>query len=167
MPRLTSRRTFLLAGTTVAAGLVAGRNRSQVEGTTGQDELLSCIVDTCIPADESPGALDLGLDNKLKQEIKTKPKTAELINRLIPAVKNKSLSKYRKSFCQLDVAEREALLIELSIDRSQVQNQSDFRKFRRTLFQWYYSSAEGQAGLGYTLPAHYPAYAASSAGTKS
>ena len=31
-------------------------------------------------------------------------------------------------------------------------------RIRNTLLGWYYQSAEGAQGIGYLLPAYYPAY---------
>lgn len=158
MPSLTSRRTFLLAGGAATAALLTVRNYAWAKIPLEQVQTLSSIVDTCIPADEAVGALDLGLDRKLQDEIRTKPKTADLVARLLTAIESKALGRHRKAFHLLKVDQREALLLELGGDKSNRPIQRDFNQLRKTLMHWYYSSPEGQAGLDYVLPANYPAY---------
>lgn len=119
-------------------------------------QLMQSLIDTIIPADEFAGGLDLNLDKQLAAKMQQEPKTQELMNRIYNYIKDATLTQFRAGFSDLDIDQRENLLLQMLKKDSNPSRRSDLRQFRNTLLGWYYDSPEGHKSLGYLLPGHYP-----------
>lgn len=125
---------------------------------TSQDLTRISLVDTIIPADQSVGAIDLGLDTMLTDEMASQPKAKEWVERMVHSVSQICLAQHRKEFRDLDIDQREQFVTELLANKVNVITWNDLRRLRSLLLTWYYHSEEGAATIGFYLPAHYPSY---------
>ena len=133
---------------------------------TPQDLTRISLVDTIIPTDQSVGAIELGLDTKLTEEMASKPKAKEWIERMVHSVSQICLAQHRKEFRDLDIDQREQFLNDLLANRVNAITWNDLRRLRRVLLTWYYHSEVGAATVGFYLPAHYPSYPGQRASAK-
>lgn len=159
MSQQSSRRKFLLGSAgAVALGAIAFKTHDRWPRAL---DPLQSIVDTIVPSDETIGALELKLDEKLLAEMQQKPKTKERVERLLAATSKQALSQFQREFNALTLDQREELLSEILASDTQIVFRSDLHVIRRKIMSWFYASREGQASLEYASPVHYPAYAAS------
>ena len=150
-----TRRRFALGLGTLTAAAGAGVLGSGILNKR-ELSLIAAILDAILPADESPGALDLSLDQQFEKLCQRDSKWQRTSSLLQTAINQSALSQHRQSFAQISAQQREALLVEL-LERNSVVR-SELNRLRLLLFDWYYSSPAGHASLGYQLPSHYPAY---------
>ena len=158
---LSRRRLTLGAGALlVGSGIVlpayfkAKPNSDKVHATVVN--FSTALVDTLVPADDSAGALDIGLHLRLLERTAQEPKWAERLVLIETAIDKLALGTHRKPFSKLGLDQRESLLVELLQRHSPLQQ--TVRRFRHLILMWYYASTEGRASAGYQLPADYPAY---------
>lgn len=163
VPGIFSRRGFiarvvgLLAGTSLAA---CGRGQpSHIDSGT-----LAAVLDTLIPADEDPGALDAGVLEAIRLRIETDPVSTRRYQRLLEWVAGRSRAMHQRPFGQLSLPEREHLLNELyhSSNRELVQHRIDLHVVVRHCFHAFYSSPAAAGVIGYHPPIEggYPDYGA-------
>jgi hypothetical protein len=173
--KLTPRRQFLLRSGYLISGAAFGACipqtasaqeprpgplsiKTNVAQATPQDLTRISLLDTIIPADQSGGAIDLGLDTKLTQEMASQPKTKQWVDRMVHSVSQMCLAQHRKPFHDLYIDQREQLINDLLADRANTITWGDLNRLRRVLLTWYYQSEVGAATIGFYLPAHYPSY---------
>jgi hypothetical protein len=104
------------------------------------------------------GGLDIGLDKKMLDQATSMPGRKALIDRITDTISSLSLKKFKRSFSQLDIEQRENLLNTLLNNKQNTIGRRDLMRVRNTLMIWYYQSPEGRDSIGYKLPAHYAAY---------
>jgi len=129
---------------------------------------LSSLVDTIVPADEFPGALDLKLDDKLFDSMNGDKMNGDKMNsnkmsrikfkKLAESIDNLTLSTERKKFTQLNLDQRETLLEDILKNDITLITRHDLYQLRSVILKWYYSTQQGRQSLGYLLPSDYPAY---------
>ena len=156
-PEEETRARFLTAQTTAA-----------VENTdpTPQDLTRISLIDTIIPADQSVGAIDLGLDTQLTEEMASQPKAKEWVDRMVNSVSQMCLAQHRKQFRDLDIDQREQFISKLLAKSANTIIGNDLRRLRSLLLTRYYRSEVGAATIGFYLPAHYPSYPGDRASAK-
>ena len=153
---------MLGAGGLAAAGLLAqyqfrGRTKAKPEPTPSTDQQqLAAIIDTLIPADEFPGALDIGLDQRLFDLISSDAKWKTRADIVRDAVQQRTLRTKRRAFYELPQEDREEVLFD--IWRENTPRKREFGRLRSIIMDWFYTSPEGRQSVNYQLPAHYPAY---------
>jgi hypothetical protein len=173
--KLIPRRQFLLRSAYLISAAALGTGKLQtasaqeprpgplgikpyVARLTSQDLTRISLLDTIIPADQSGGAIDLGLDTTLTQEMASQPKAKQWIDRMVSSVSQMCLAQHRKPFYDLNIDQREQFINELLADRANTIIWGDLNRLRRVLLTWYYQSEVGAATIGFYLPAHYPSY---------
>lgn len=117
--------------------------------------LLNAIVDTLIPRDDSPGALDLGLDQKLLQLINRNPERHANLNVFAGRINEISIAQVQTGFTKLSSSKREAMLTTILDEPGQSTNKRALLKLRGYILGWYYRSETGHRSLGYTAPNKY------------
>jgi hypothetical protein len=130
-----------------------------VAGCSGQQKsTLALILDTLLPADEYPGALELGYEHRLSQQINTDSAKFGYLSGFAEQIDVASKRHHKKAFSALSVEQREALLEQI-LETGAQMTQRNLIRLRSLIFRWYYGSAQGQRSLGYLAPATYPARA--------
>ena len=119
---------------------------------------LQAIVDTLIPADTQPGALDIGLETRLRDYASRNPDWHANLSRLVAASDTLALKVHGKLFKALGLGKRERLLEPVLLGQVDVRYMSDLSLCFGLLKRWYYSSTAGFAVLGYVPPSQYPSY---------
>lgn len=144
-----TRRNWLRASGAIAFGSVLLTSCSRQQTTT-----LSMMLDTLLPEDDFAGALTLGYDTRLQQQLKTNPGKYGYLPRLVDDIDQLSKKHHKQTFAMLKQAQREALLTQELEHGADVIKQP-LNKLRALIFNWYYGSQEGQRSLGYLAPAFY------------
>ena len=116
------------------------------------------ILDTILPEDEFPGALDLGYDAKLTEWTKINKRYITRFDSLFAYVEQFAKSNYSKPFNALDADQREELLFRMSQDSEIQTPRHMLSMLRHLILGWYYSSESGHDSLNYLPPYRYPSY---------
>jgi len=156
MPHTTRRRFLLLVGIfasalTLFGAVLFGRRRRPRRDlaplSPGEQAILSRYLDLLIPADEAPGALDLGVSEQLFQRAAGNDYLRDLLHRGCAW-----LEQQPSGFLALSEHQQLALIA--------ASEQSDpdslpyrlFERLRHFSFQAYYSDARSWGALGYHRP---------------
>lgn len=142
-----------------AAGLSAcGRGQRALDA-----DVLEAVLDTLIPADEAPGAVQAGVPGRILDRIATDSVSANRYRRLLSWIDKTSRSEYRKGFEALPMQQRERLLHELydSSGSELAQLRIDLHVILKQCFHEFYSSSAAAQVIGYHPPIEggYPEYA--------
>lgn len=121
--------------------------------------ILQAIIDTIIPADEQPGALETGIEAKLVQFAGAHPEWEVNIPRMVEQSNALAIKAHKQTFNLLDLSQREQLLGSVLKGKGQLQLFIDLTLVRNQILRWYYASPTGHATLDYLAPSTYPAYA--------
>jgi len=171
------RRGFFAAMAALLAVLPGAtwwwRSRGRTVSDGGQaaidPELLCTVVDTLVPADETPGALDAGVPDRLLARLQTRDGDREEWARALSALETDAQSAYGIGFAQLDLDRRTVLLGAASGadgDSGGDDAPGEFRQYggflrraRRAVLLDFYVHPVGQEAVGYRPPlAGYPDY---------
>lgn len=115
--------------------------------------LLSAMVDTIVPTDETPGALEAGVAEQLKQEISSGRYLSRSVAQLAAESERRSMSVYLNSFSDLSVDQRENIFSLIEVDPNlDASVKYAFRYIRRTVLDKYYVSETGQLSVNYLPP---------------
>jgi len=158
------KRRIMLGGcAAIGIGVVLyrafnGTVKETVNKKTSHQITLSSLVDTIVPADDFPGALDLKLDEKLFDSMKNSDKQRTNFQKLAESIDNLTLSTERKKFTDLSLDDRENLLGDILQKNIKLITRHNLMNLRHITLKWYYSTREGRQSLGYLLPSEYPAY---------
>lgn len=172
---MTARRRFfgrLAAAAVASLGLSAcEREKPQSteysadkEDTTSviDRQLLDAFVDTLVPKDQDPGAVEAGIPEQLLARFAEKPEQAEKAAAMLSTIERVANKKFSKSFRQLDLERREKVLrmIVRSRDSSDHPARDNIRRLRSEVVRDFYQSPVGWAMLGYAppFPGGYPDY---------
>lgn len=152
-----SRRSILkalgLGGLMALAGGIAWKFRHKLAPFSEREEkILSRYVDLFIPADESPGALDLKLDASIINKARSNAEYALLMRQGCAWLEQEAHSVFQGAFLRL-LEEQQIILIE----RLSTQNRGStgfrfFRTLREDLFGEFYSRPESWLSLGFNGP---------------
>ena len=158
-PDNTRRGWFRLVaggGAAAALGAVAWRGRAGHDATASQADIeratLSRIVDRIVPRDESPGAVDLGIDAQLIAEIDASAETTLVCGRLLAAIDGESRAVHHAPFVDLDAARQDALLLALSRSPVDAPGVRGWVLLRHRTMALYYARPEAWPALGLAGP---------------
>ena len=172
---MTARRRFfgrLVAAAVASLGLSAcEREKPQSAGYPAEKEdtaagidrqLLDAFVDTLVPKDQDPGAVEAGIPEQLLARFAEKPEQAEKAAAMLSTIERVAIKKYNESFRQLDLERREMVLrmIVRSRDSNDHPARDNIRHLRSKVVRDFYQSPVGWEMLGYTppFPGGYPDY---------
>lgn len=154
--RLTLGAGAVLLGSSIALPVYFKARPSRSEPQPAIDSFSAALVDTVVPADDYPGALDIGLHGKLLEYATQQPKWQARLVLVEAAIDKLALSTHKQAFSKLAIDQRETLLLDLLQRVSPLRH--EVARFRHLVLAWYYASPEGRASVAYQLPANYPAY---------
>lgn len=152
-----SRRSILkafgLAGLMTLAGGIAWKFRHRLTPLSESEEkILSRYIDLFIPADESPGALDLKVDASIINKARSNSKYAWLMRQGCAWLEQEAQSVFRVAFLGLP-EDRQIILIErLSSQKRGSAGLRFFQTLREDLFGEFYARPESWTSLGFNGP---------------
>jgi hypothetical protein len=152
-----SRRSILkalgLGGLMTLAGGIAWKFRHKLTPLSEREEkILSRYIDLFIPADESPGALDLKVDASIINKARSNAEYAWLIRQGCTWLEHEAQSVFRGAFLGLP-EDRQIILIEhLSSQKRGSAGLRFFQTLREDLFGEFYARPESWTSLGFNGP---------------
>lgn len=148
-------RVFGLLGAVGLAG--CARARPAIDTDT-----FEAMLDTVIPADEDPGALEAGVPAAIVKRIENDPVSAKRYRRLLEWVSGRARQAHRRRFAALSLQQRDYLLKELYHSRGSglAQVRIDLSVVVEQCFHEFYSSPAAEKVIGYHPPIEggYPDY---------
>lgn len=111
-----------------------------------------------MPADDTPGALDLKVDDVITNKMQRQPKIDTVVMRLLSAVDKNALSQHQQVFSALNIDQRETLLLEMLQPGTPQRARFDLQRVRQETVKAYYTTTEGQAAINYLAPNQFPFY---------
>jgi len=156
-----ARRAWLklIAGvTTLSSQLGCGDQQANSVPPRGAQRLddmsLRALVDTIVPADQDPGAVDVGIHLQLMEKISKDPAQYSLYVKGLAMFDAEAQLRHRRRFADLDLDAREKLLI--AMVRGMKKEYADGRRCiiyaRHAVLTAFYSSPAGWRVLGYRPP---------------
>ncbi len=149
------RRTFIkLAGALAVSVATAGlwvRYSDRRELSRSERQAMRMFLDALIPADESPGALDFGVDLHILRKADRNPHYRRQIHRGIRALDDAALSREGRRFSEVDPAERDDVIQQISESTDQ-RVRLFFNRTRQLAFAHYYSDPRSWPQLCYPGP---------------
>lgn len=143
-------------GAAAALGTVAWRGGPWRDAPATQAEVeratLSRIVDRIVPRDESPGAVDLGIDVQLIAEMDAGAETAMVYGRMLDAIDRSSRESHRAPFIDLGEAQKDAVLLALSRSPVDAPGLPGWVRLRQQTMALYYARPESWPALGLAGP---------------
>lgn len=142
--------------------LFAKHNVSYAQNHDRIYDQFKLLVDTCVPRDDFPGAVDEDIDQKLFEEISKNENHLQRVQELLSDIDKISRSQFSQQFLELGVSKRADLLGKLLTDKTLTPNQRAELSFLRAhVLQMFYISETGFAMLDYHPPSQggYPDYA--------
>ena len=172
---MTSRRRFFARVASLTVGSVAvaacgkddGSEIETIKGSkTGSMEpdlqLLDAFVDTIVPRDQNPGAVEAGATDELLAWFDEKQKEKTKAMEMLATIDSVANNKFKNSFKKLKLEQREKVL-DLTIssrDKKYHPARNTIQRLRSRIIRAFYMSPTGWAMLGYTapFPGGYPDY---------
>lgn len=113
---------------------------------------LRLLIDTLVPADESPGAVELGIHTAIETSVRRHANYQELLLQGVAWLNRESEQRFQARFSELPGEDREFLLtVAENSPRTSAQRQL-FTVLRNDVMQRYYSHADAWDQLGYQGP---------------
>jgi hypothetical protein len=145
-----------------ACGKEAETTASSTAGFELDRKLLDAFVDTIVPKDQDPGAVEAGMADELLERFEKKPEEKKKAMDMLNTIDNVAIKKFNNPFKKLKLEHREKV-IDLTLrsrDRKYTPARSTIHKLRTRIVWSYYLSPTGQAMLGYNppFPLGYPDY---------
>jgi len=167
MPRRhePARRRFIrrftgLFATATGAAVLPGCGKE--EGSAPDRATLEALLDTLIPADQDPGALQAGVLDAVIDRIQNDPVAATRYRRLLSYVGEQSLRLHERPFHRLAPLQKHELLSALyhSSGRELARQRVDLHVVLEHCFHAFYSSPAAERVIGYHPPIKggYPGY---------
>lgn len=159
------RRTLIAGVVTLLLGLYwLKRKAVPGEHEFVLDRYFSAVIDTLVPADDAPGAIDLGIDRQLLEQVKLNSDYTVNITQALESLHQFAIEHYQRAFDRLSLELRTELLGTMldsrnnEIDDARIQ----FVDLRLKTITRYYSSEDAFGMLDYHPPLQggYPDYAA-------
>jgi hypothetical protein len=149
------RRTFLQL---IGLGAVAGfggwlwtRYRGSRALTPDEQLTLQAFLDTLIPADDTPGAIDLNVHARILAQVTRNTRYRRLVHAGCRTLDNLALSKNGRPFRELGLAKRNAVVHAL-VKLEGAERYGFFDSTQRRAFSSYYSDSRSWPGVCYPGP---------------
>jgi hypothetical protein len=123
---------------------------------------LEAVVDTIVPRDQDPGALDAGVPARILAHLSTHPEALSLYRAGLELLDRLAQQGGASSFGGLDARGRQRVLSSLASDPDNRGERGEqfFARARRDVLAFYWGSVVGQRVVGYRPPlSGYPEYA--------
>lgn len=166
---MKARRRFLtkIASLTIGTLAVTACNNENEQTVSNTEELekhssvldrqlLDAFVDTIVPKDQDPGAVEAGVSNELLSWFEEKEEEKDKAMMMLDAIDRVANNKFKKPYIKLALEQREKVL-DLTIHSRDKQYQparNTIQRLRSRIIRAFYLSPTGWGMLGYTSP--YP-----------
>lgn len=130
--------------------------------TRHERQTLRLLVDLLVPRDETPGAVDLGIDRIILARVESLRQEARRLANACLALDRLARGRGEGDFRSATQAAQIAMVMELMADGQSTYVARTLRALRRETMTLYYARPESWAGLGIHAPpqpAGYPGYA--------
>ena len=114
--------------------------------------MLTRIVDLLVPRDETPGALDLGVDRRVISELSANRARAKGFAEALLDLDRTALAKHDAEFLELDATLQENLLLTLAAAPRTTPGGRFIRLLRYDTMRYYYARPEVWPSLGFDGP---------------
>jgi hypothetical protein len=151
-----SRRRFL--GISLGAGMLAGLGFLfkklfwSTPPRPAEFPTLAAYLDTLIPADETPGAVQLGVPDKIVAQAATNKGYQQLIQLGCAWLDEQARQQGVESFAALSEAQREQIVSLAAAEEEDALPRIFFDQTRSEVFLYYYAQPQTWRALGYTGP---------------
>ncbi len=160
MKRRSVLKLMVAAVTVFVSGVFAWRWRTSPDQAASREDSdfnnwLESVVDTVVPADEHPGAVEAGIAAQIENRLRRQTRKRELYEYGRNRLDRLGLERYGKVFSELDIERREETLISLSTEDGKQDGRRDryfFYTVRSDVLRRYYASPAGQRAVGYRPP---------------
>lgn len=165
---MNSRRRFFANMLTVASGALGLTACGEQRESTAQEkisqvpdrDLFYAFVDTIVPVDEDPGAVEAGVADELLERFISKPEEGKKTSLMLMAIDLAARKRYDLSFQELGLINRSKILKAVIRRRNVADNSArdTIQRLRARIVRGFYLSPTGRAMLGYAppFPAGYP-----------
>lgn len=113
---------------------------------------MQAYVDALIPADETPGALELGVHLRFQEQVKDMWYYEEIIREGAAWLDKQAQTRWSRRFHELDGMRRDELVYSLEKSDRRSIHHKFFRRTRKDVFRLYYSDSRGWPGISYAGP---------------
>lgn len=115
---------------------------------------LEAVIDTIVPRDQDPGALDAGVPARILAHLSTHPEALSLYRAGLELLDRLARQVGASSFGGLDARGRQRVLSSLASDPDNRRERGEqfFARTRRDVLAFYWSSVVGQRVVGYRPP---------------
>jgi len=130
--------------------------------TSREVKTLEAFLDTLIPSDETPGAIELGVAERIRLLADQDYRYKRLLKSGCVWLDNKASERAADTFSSLDPAKREDIVREASGSGRESLPRTFFERVRSDSFTHYYAQPETWKSLGYKGPPQpdgFPDYA--------
>jgi hypothetical protein len=167
---MSNRRRFIANILTVAAGTLGLAACAEEQESTGQEkisqvpdrDLFYAFVDTIVPVDEDPGAVEAGVADELLAWFISKPEEGEKTSHMLMAIDQAARKRFDLPFQELGLINRSKILKAIKRSRNVARHpaRDTIQRLRARIVRGFYLSPTGRAMLGYAppFPAGYPDY---------
>jgi hypothetical protein len=158
-----SRRTFTLSSLLGLFVIPFTRDsHSTTAAALNFQALFSAVIDTFVPQDAYPGALDLGIDQRMLTKINSNKNYHKQIYILLSAIHELAKQQYSAAFETLDVEERSLLISHaMRANTTDKATRLSLHSLQIKTFNAFYTSEPAYQMLDYHPPSQggYPDYA--------
>jgi hypothetical protein len=161
-----SRRSFLRlalgTGLLASSGYILKNVFLPSQITFRENKTLEAFLDTLIPSDETPGAIELGVAEKIRLLADQDYRYKRLLKSGCGWLDNKASEHAADTFSSLSPAKREDIVTEAAGSRHESMPRNFFERVRSDAFNHYYAHLETWKSLGYKGPPQpegFPDYA--------
>jgi hypothetical protein len=159
-------RLTLGAGLLAASGYLFKDILRPADLAPGEEKTLAALLDTLIPADDVPGALQFGVAEKIQEKATTDRQYRRLVKRGCSWLEKRSKKLHATSFASLGEKDRDEILTMAAEAAAGSMQRIFFQQLRTDAFYYYYSHPGSWPQLGYDgppQPGGFPDYAAAPA----
>jgi len=142
-----SRRYFLKVATVGIAASPLACTRLHTSLSVNLDRVLPAYVDTLLPTDQAPGAVELGVPAQIVSLLHRKRALLPLYQVGTAWLDTQAMARHGSGFEALSLVERDALVMQLSEQSEDILARFFHKSLRHTMM-FYYSNPRVWASLG-------------------
>ncbi len=163
---MTARRRFFSKVAVLATGWLGvtacGKERETSSPSESDRKLLDAFVDTIVPKDQDPGAVEAGVTDELLARFEEKQQEKKDAMVMLTTINLIAKYKFNMSFKKLTLGQREKVLDQTlrGRDRKDQPARNTLQHLRTRIIRSFYLSPTGRTMLAYTppYPMGYPDY---------
>lgn len=163
---MTTRRRFFSKVAALAVGLLGvtacGKETETSLSSEPDRKLLDAFVDTIVPNDQDPGAVEAGVTDKLLVRFEEKQEEKKNAMAMLASIDLIANNKFNTGFKNLNLDQREKVLyiFQHSRDKKDQPARNTLQHLRTRIIRSFYLSPAGRTMLAYTppYPMGYPDY---------